>query len=72
MTGPLARRLAAIERHRDALAQWAGVPTAQCPDAVLIAVIGREVGRPPDHCPSNAELAAVIATTAGTASTGAP
>ncbi len=72
MTGHLARRLAAIERHRDVLVQWAGVPAAQCPDAVLFAMLGRHVDWPSGYCLSNAELAAVIATTAATASTGAP
>ncbi len=67
MTGRLGHRLAAIKRRRDILVQWAGVPAAQCPDAVLIAIIGRHVGWPPGHCPSDAELAAFIATaSAGT------
>ena len=61
MNGPLARRLAAIERRNDTLAAWVGVPAAQCPDAVLIGIVGREVGWPPGHWPSDAELAAVAA-----------
>lgn len=54
MTGRLNHRLAAIERRADTLAAWAGVPLAQCPDAVLIALIGREVGWPADYCPTEA------------------
>ena len=68
MTGPLARRLAAIERHRDVLVQWAGVPAAQCPDAVLVAMVGRQADWPPGYCPSDAELATVIAAARAVAS----
>jgi hypothetical protein len=40
----LGQRMAALERRSDLLAEWAQVPAEQCPDAVLIAVIARQLG----------------------------
>jgi hypothetical protein len=60
-TGRIARRLAALERRNDRPAAWRGVPVEQWPDHVLVAIIGEELGWPPGHDPSDAELRALVA-----------
>ncbi len=67
MTGRLGHRLAALEKRGDILARWAHVPAAQCPDAVLIAVIGQHVGWPLGYQPTDAELRAALASVTGDA-----
>ena len=65
MTGGLGHRLAALEKRSDILVAWAHVPAAQCPDAVLIAVIGQQVGWPLGYQPTDAELRAFLAGATG-------
>ena len=45
------------------MAAWANVPAAQCPDHVLVAVIGQHLGWPPGYVPTDVELRAVVART---------
>ncbi len=58
--GRLARRMAALEKRRNPAAAWANVPVEQCPDHVLIAIIGEDLGWPSGHQPSDAELRAIL------------
>ena len=53
--------MAALERRSNLLAAWVHVSAAQCPDRVLVAAIGQQVGWPPGREPSDAELGAIIA-----------
>ena len=67
MTGRLRQRLSALERRSDPLAAWRGVPAADVPDRVLLALIAAAEGWPAGHEPTDAELRAIASAGSGRA-----